>query len=100
MVVRLSFVGCSIVCVLAGCADVSTQVKTRAARELACNESQTKIVDAEAGVYRVAGCGFEASYQCTEDRALNTVCQRLYLSKVSDPAPGKIDSGEPLAKSQ
>jgi hypothetical protein len=99
MVARLSFIGCSLVCVLGGCADVSTQVKTRAAREFACNEAQTQIVDAEAGVYRVAGCGLEASYQCSEDRTLHTVCQRLYLSKAGEPLPGKSEASATLAKS-
>jgi hypothetical protein len=97
MVARLSFLGCLIGCALSGCADMSTQVKARAARELACTEAQTKIVDAEAGVYRVAGCGLEAGYRCTEDRTLHTVCQRMYLSRVGER--GKTEAGAALAKS-
>ena len=84
---------------LLGCVDAGTQVKSRAARDFSCGASETRILDAEAGLYRVAGCGFEATYQCTEDRALNTRCERLYMSKVSDPAPTKAQPAASLAKS-
>lgn len=84
---------------LLGCADVGSQVRTRAARDFSCGEDQTEIVDAEAGVYRIAGCGLEASYHCTEDTGLTPRCQRLYLSKVEERAP-KPKAGASLAKSQ
>jgi hypothetical protein len=86
-------------CALLGCSDMQSQVRTRAAHEFSCQEDQTRIVDAEAGVYRISGCGLEASYHCTEDNSLNTRCQRLYLSKVEEPAAKPV-SGSSLAKSQ
>jgi hypothetical protein len=84
---------------LAGCADMGSQVKSRAARDLSCGEAQTRIVDAEAGVYRITGCGLEAGYHCTEDRTFNTRCERLYLSKASEQ-PEKSQAAANLAKSQ
>ena len=85
---------------LLGCAaDMRSQVRTRAARDFSCQEEQTEIVDAEAGVYRLSGCGLEASYHCTEDNQFNARCQRLYLSKAEPPAP-KPGVGGALAKSQ
>ncbi len=91
---------CVVGLALLGCADMGSQVKTRAARDFSCGEAQTRILDAEAGVYRITGCGLEASYHCTEDRTFNTRCERLYLSKVADPAPGKSPSAANLAKTQ
>ena len=92
-----TLIGCLVLCSCG--ADMRSQVKTRAARDFSCREDQTQIVDAESGVYRLSGCGLEASYHCTEDTGLNTRCQRLYLSKVADPAQ-KPQSGSDLAKSQ
>jgi hypothetical protein len=89
---------CVLVLVLAGCADMGAQVKHRAARDFSCAEAQTRIVDAEAGVYRIEGCGLEASYQCTEDRRFNMRCERLYMSKIDARAP-KQQSSTSLAKS-
>lgn len=85
-----------------GCgADMRTQVRTRAARDLSCGQEKTRILDAEAGVYRISGCGLEASYRCTEDMGLNTRCERLYLSKVTGSEPAaKPQPGTDLAKSQ
>ena len=85
---------------LAGCTDMKSQVRSRAARDFSCGEDQTQIVDAQAGVYRIAGCGLEASYHCTEDSGLTPRCQRLYLSKIEPQPPAKPKSGAALAKSQ
>jgi hypothetical protein len=82
-----------------GCADVGSQVRTRAAHDFSCREDQTRIVDAEAGVYRIAGCGLEASYHCSEENGASQRCQRLYLSKAAEPEP-KRRPGSTLAKSQ
>lgn len=79
---------------------MSAQVRSRAARDFSCREDQTQIVDAEANVYRISGCGLEASYHCTDDTRLNASCQRLYLSKVSEPAAPKPEAGSSLAKTQ
>jgi hypothetical protein len=84
---------------LLGCTNMSSQVRSRAARDFSCGEEQTQIVDAEAGVYRLSGCGLEASYHCTDDTSLNARCQRLYLSKVNAPTP-KAAPGSSLAKTQ
>lgn len=90
---------CVVGLALWGCADMGAQVKSRAARDFSCGEAQTHIVDAEAGVYRLTGCGLEASYHCTEDRTFNTRCERLYLSKVGDSVPAKSQPASSLAKS-
>jgi hypothetical protein len=95
----VSFIACT--AVLIGCgADMSSQVRSRAARDFSCREDQTQIVDAEAGVYRISGCGLEASYHCSDDTGLNMRCQRLYLSKVDEPTAPKAQPGSSLAKTQ
>jgi hypothetical protein len=98
---------CRLLSVLIGCvallgcgADMTSQVKDRAARDLSCGADQTQVVDAEGGVYRIAGCGLEASYHCTEDTGLNTRCQRLYLTKTAPEPATKPGGGSDLAKSQ
>lgn len=76
-----------------------TQVKSRAAHDFSCGVEQTQIVDAEGGVYRLEGCGFQASYHCTEDSGLKMQCQRLYMSEIAEPVD-KPENGSSLAKSQ
>ena len=83
---------------LAACADVAGNVRKRAARDLAC--ADTRVVDEDYGVYRVAGCGFEASYRCSEDVNLSTRCERLYVSKTETPAAPKAPPASNLAKSE
>jgi hypothetical protein len=95
----LSFYSAAYGTALSGCADMSSHVRSHAARDFSCREEQTQIVDAEAGVYRLSGCGLEASYYCTDDNSLNARCQRLYLSKVNEPA-SKPRVGSSLAKTQ
>jgi hypothetical protein len=90
-----------LICTSSACgADMSQRVKSRAARELACNEDQTRIVDAAEGVYRITGCGMVIGYQCTEAANLSTRCQQLYVSKLSDDegAP-KAEQASSMAKS-
>jgi hypothetical protein len=90
-----------LICTASACgADVSQRVKTKAARDLACNEEQTRIVDAVEGVYRITGCGMVVGYQCSEAANMSTHCQQLYVSKVSDDegAP-KAEQGAAMAKS-
>ena len=83
-----------------GCAHTTEHVRTRAARDFSCSESQTRIVDDESGVYKVTGCGLQASYECHEDNmSLNMRCQQLYVSKLPT-APEKQTSGSSLAKGQ
>jgi len=83
-----------------GCAHTTEHVRTRAARDFSCNKSETKIVDDESGVYKVTGCGLQASYECHEDNmSLNMRCQQLYVSKLPT-APEKQTSGSSLAKGQ
>ncbi|MFI5308377.1 MAG: hypothetical protein ACHQ53_13540 [Polyangiales bacterium] len=89
-------------CVLCAgaCADTTQRVRTRAARDFSCAEAQTKIVDGESGVYKVAGCGLQASYECHEDgTSLSMRCQQLYVSKLP-AAPEKPTSGSSLAKGE
>jgi hypothetical protein len=84
------------------CADVSTHVRTRAAHDFGCSEQATQIVDAAAGVYRIEGCGFAASYHCSDGAGgVTTDCRRLYLSKAADAqvAP-KAAPGPGLAKTR
>ncbi len=95
-----ALLGVGIVSGLAACADVRTQVRTRAARDFSCAAQQTRIVDAAEGVYRLAGCGLEASYVCAEDRTtLGTHCNRIYMSKIPATQPKPAASAS-LAKSQ
>lgn len=85
---------------LVGCADPGTQVRARAARDFGCEEHATRIVDSEVGVYRIEGCGFAASYQCSDANGIATNCRRLYMSKVAPEAPSKEQPGAGLAKSE
>jgi hypothetical protein len=78
-------------CAMTACTDMSSHVRSRAARDFACSQEQTHIEDAEAGVYRVSGCGLVAGYQCVDGRSLAVHCDRLYVSKVpaaTEPKPG------------
>jgi hypothetical protein len=77
-----------------------SHVRTHAARDFACREDQTQLLDAEGGVYRLSGCGLEASYTCTEDIGLNARCQRLYLTEVAEETAPKTPAGSSLAKSK
>jgi hypothetical protein len=86
---------------LVACADPATQVRARAARDFGCEEHATRIVDSDVGVYRIEGCGYAASYQCSDAEGISTDCRRLYLSKVGEPeAPNKSEPGSDLAKTQ
>jgi hypothetical protein len=81
---------------------MTSRVKSRAARDFSCNEDQTRIVDAESGVYRITGCGLVASYQCSETASLSTRCQQLYVTKADDsaaPVPAKDEAAASMAKS-
>jgi len=60
---------------LGGCASMDSQVRTRAAHDFSCRSDQLRIVDSEATVFRVAGCGSIATYQCKED-LLAMTCRR------------------------
>ena len=80
---------------------MTTQVRSRAARDLSCGEEQTRIIDAESGVYRISGCGLEASYHCAESGTTLTMrCERLYLSKAEEPSAPKTTAGSSLAKAR
>jgi hypothetical protein len=60
----------------AGCASLESRVRTRAAADFHCNEQDLTIVDRETMVFRVAGCGEEATYICTDSANLRTHCKR------------------------
>ena len=80
-------------CMIA-CADVSSQVRTRAAHDFGCSEQATRIVDSEVGVYRIEGCGFAASYECSDGAGgVITDCRRLYMTRAADKT-----GAEPSAK--
>jgi hypothetical protein len=82
-----------LICTASACgADISQRVKSKAARDFACNEDQTRIVDAAEGVYRITGCGMVAGYQCSETANLSTRCEQLYVSKASDDEGAPKDS--------
>jgi hypothetical protein len=84
-----------------GCAEMNTHVRTLAARDLSCGEEHTRIVDSESGVYRMQGCGFEASYTCAETASLDIRCERIYIGKLDEAAgEEKPTSGSSLAKSR
>jgi hypothetical protein len=85
---------------MVACADVSTHVRTRAAHDFGCSEQATRITDAAAGVYRIEGCGFAASYECADGAGgVTTDCRRLYMSKAGDsPAMTKPGAGSDMAK--
>ena len=96
---------------MVACSSVDSQVRTRAARDFGCSEQATRIVDKAVGVYRIEGCGFAASYQCSDGAGgITTDCRQLYLSKAAEteggekPAQGseggeKPAQGSDLAKS-
>jgi hypothetical protein len=89
------------ICTATACgADMSQRVKSKAARDFACNEDQTRIVDAAEGVYRITGCGMVAGYQCSETASLSTRCEQLYVSKAADEeSTPKLDPASNMAKS-
>jgi hypothetical protein len=64
-----------VVLALGGCATMDGQVRERAARDFSCRQERLHIVDAEGPVFRVAGCGSIATYQC-EEHVLAMRCRR------------------------
>jgi hypothetical protein len=60
----------------AGCASLESRVRTRAAADFHCSEQQLEVLDRTERVFRVAGCGEEATYICQDDASLRTRCQR------------------------
>lgn len=80
---------------------MTARVKSKAARDFACNEDDTRIVDATEDVYRVTGCGMVASYQCSEKgTSLSMRCEQLYVNKAPDEeSTPKGEPGSSLAKS-
>ena len=94
-------VGVGLALCMVACADVSSQVRTRAAHDFGCSEQATRIVDSAVGVYRIEGCGYRASYECGDGTGgVNTDCRRLYLTKAADQAQptAKPAAGDGLAK--
>ena len=79
---------------------MTSQVRTRAARDFSCGEEHTRIVDSESGVYLIQGCGLQASYRCSESASLSTECQRVFLSKLQDAPEHKSSPSSNLAKSR
>ena len=53
-------------------------------------------------MYRIEGCGFAASYECSDGAGgVTTDCRRLYLTKAADTQePAKAAPGSDLAKTQ
>lgn len=66
------------VLLLSACASVDARVRTAAAHDLSCKKADTRIVDSEASVYRVAGCGEVATYKCQELPSLTMQCDRVH----------------------
>lgn len=65
---------------LASCAsaDVNARARATAARDLSCSEAEIRIVDSSYGLYRIRGCGIEATYECAENRAtLRLRCRQI-----------------------
>ena len=83
-----------------GCAETSVQVRSRAAHDFSCAQEHTRIVDAEAGVYRMEGCGLVASYVCAENSALDMHCDRVYFGKMTDAPVRKTGERSSLAKAR
>lgn len=86
-------------CATADIGRMGPTLKKRAAHEFACDEKQTRVVDADSGVYRITGCGMVIGYQCSETAALNVHCQQLYVSKLPAETQPKQVAGSSLAKS-
>jgi hypothetical protein len=66
----------SLTLLAAGCGGLESSVRTRAASDFHCDQSQLKILDQEQTVFRVAGCGSEATYVCSEGLSLRVHCKR------------------------
>jgi hypothetical protein len=61
----------------AGCASsLESRVRRRAAADFHCREQDLKIIDRQEPVFRVAGCGEEATYICSDSANLRTHCKR------------------------
>lgn len=61
----------------AGCAGLESHVRTRAAHDFQCREADLRILDQAETVFRVAGCGHEATYVCSDNASLRTSCKRV-----------------------
>ncbi len=63
---------------LGGCAtQLDTRVRSRAALDFSCAPRNLRIVDRTDTIYRVAGCGSIATYECSETSALAIHCDRV-----------------------
>jgi hypothetical protein len=60
----------------AGCASFESLARTRAAADFHCSEEKLQVVDRLDSVFRIAGCGEEATYVCTDSASLHTHCKR------------------------
>lgn len=60
----------------ASCAGMEDTVRARAAHDFHCGESQLRILDQADTVFRIAGCGSEATFVCNDTRGLRTQCKR------------------------
>jgi hypothetical protein len=60
----------------AGCAGVESHVRKRAAADFHCSEDKVTVIDREENVVRVAGCGEQATYICTDGASMHTHCKR------------------------
>jgi hypothetical protein len=76
----------ALVALLGACADMTEVVRERAGNDLDCEEDRIYVEDAELGVYRLRGCGKEASYRCTDGRGIGEVsCVRLDRTDLVEP---------------
>jgi len=98
----LAAVGICSALAAAGCAGPTQAsiVRGRAAYDFGCARADTRIVDAEVGVYRIEGCGFAATYQCDDEQLFSAPCRQLFANKLDDGGPTKPVAGSSLAKTR
>jgi predicted RNA-binding Zn-ribbon protein involved in translation (DUF1610 family) len=83
----------------AGCASLESTVRTRAAQDFRCSEDQLRILDREQTVFRIAGCGEVATYECTESRALAVSCRRAaWEPPLSQPRAASPDARSSVSR--
>ncbi|HEX2675530.1 MAG TPA: hypothetical protein VHM19_02800 [Polyangiales bacterium] len=91
-----------LVLVASGCAvPLDSHVRKRASYDFACAPRNLRIVDRADRVYRVAGCGSIATYECSETPTLAVHCDRVVyddpMSREVTTTSGRYSIGRRLA---
>lgn len=82
---------CATFLALVGCSSMETHAVTAASKDFSCAREQTVVTDQFGGVYRLEGCGFAATYQCSETGSLRVHCDVVPGSEAMASRGARVD---------